>query len=850
MKKHRFYALLALVLMASIQASGGEVGMQRAKALGAKFVEANFKNVTQLELAYTGVSENGHQAFHVFNGVSGGFLIVSACDLTSPILGYSEQGSFDPNRVPSGLQYFLDGYGQSVDLAEEMLDKADFVIAREWDNLELQGTTRLTKTDVVAPMIATHWNQDCYYNASCPKDVNGPCGSTYAGCVATSMAQVMKYWNYPHQGSGTHSYNCAPYGDLFADFGATEYLWEAMPESLDDNDPNVAVAIYHCGVSVDMYYGAYGSGALHQNIPSALTNYFGYAPAHNRLRDDYTYDQWESMIHEALDLGVPILYGASTADASGHAFVLDGYDANGLIHINWCWGGVLDGYFCIDNFHTYNNYWTVAQKMVADARPLEVYNSTPQAPTNFTVQPQSDESYSCTLHWNNPTKTLNNSNLTHIDQIVVKRDGVVVYTEDNVTPGATMQITDEVPHYGLFDYQVYAVNDGIHGLMASQTEVRFGPSCTWTVVAGSSSFTGWQGAAIQLINNASQVCANLSANSSSETLHVEVPLGHVSWAWLNGNSTVSDVSFVIKNADNQEVYSFAGTPADLPDGIFLQTNNNCGNITDCGSPIELYAFAEDDHVVLDWFDSAEAGYYNVYRDGTLLVTVSGPETGFIDESPNYGGNCYYVTAFCEGGESDPTNEACATVGEGCNPARRLWFEMTSSNKVKLTWEAPQPNTGLSAYYVFRAKESDMVWEQVKIAGSSAVTTVDNTDMEDETTYLYKLVAYYQSIDCYSAPAQSRYNEFEYFVRVHWSVDGVAEAGEKGIEVYPNPAKDRLRIDGIEPAEVQVYNAFGQLVKTVQNANQINVSDLAEGIYLLRITATDGKCHANRVAVRK
>lgn len=113
--------------------------MQRAKALGAKFVEANFKNVTQLEWAYTGVSENGHQAFHVFNGVSGGFLIVSACDLTSPILGYSEQGSFDPNRVPSGLQYFLDGYGQSVDLAEEMLDKADFVIAREWDNLELQG---------------------------------------------------------------------------------------------------------------------------------------------------------------------------------------------------------------------------------------------------------------------------------------------------------------------------------------------------------------------------------------------------------------------------------------------------------------------------------------------------------------------------------------------------------------------------------------------------------------------------------------------------------------------------------------------------------------------------------------
>ena len=81
------------------------------------------------------------------------------------------------------------------------------------------------------------------------------------------------------------------------------------------------------------------------------------------------------------------------------------------------------------------------------------------------------------------------------------------------------------------------------------------------------------------------------------------------------------------------------------------------------------------------------------------------------------------------------------------------------------------------------------------------------------------------------------------------VSGLEENASQ-IYVYPNPAKDRVIVEGIEAAEVQVYNALGQLVKTVQNANEINVSDLMEGMYLLRITAADGECYTKRVAVRR
>ena len=848
MKNNKSLYIIIVLMLTSVSALAGTVDKQQAARLGAKFVEANFAENTSLEWVCTAVTEKGNPSYHVFNGIPDGFVIVSACNLTSPILGYSETGYFDGNHIPAGLRYFLDGYGQSVDFAEEKLTKADFVIAKEWENLERCGKTQNSKSVVVEPLVSTHWDQDCYYNSHCPKDNEGPCGCTYAGCVATSMAQVMKYWNHPQQGTGTHSYNSYLYGTISADFGAATYHWDEMPESLQGNEQYVGPLIFHCGVSVNMEYGAYGSGALHQNIPSAMSSYFGYGTSHNLERDDYSYDEWVSMMHDALDMAIPILYAGTDGANMGHSFICDGYDDNGLFHINWSWGGVLDGYFSIDNLHTYNQTWNVAQKMIADAMPLDVYNNTPKAPSNLTVQPLSDDSYTCTVRWNNPTKALNNSNLTHIDQIIVKCDGRVVYTQDDVTPGAAMEITDEVPFFGLHDYQVYAVNNGNHGQVARENAVRFGPSCAWTIEAGTTFFNGWQGASIQIINNAMQVIASVTTQTNSETISVDVPLGQVSFSWVKGNSTVSDVNFSIKDADNQVVYSYSGSLDDIGEGVFLRINNSCGNGPDCGTPSDFIAVAEDDHVMLTWNPSGEATAYNVYRDGVLIHTVQGSTSEFIDEEPNRGGNCYYLTCFCASGESEATNEICVTIGEGCNPATNLWYEMTGNNKVKLTWETPQLHDGLSGYYIYRTKETDMNWQQIKTLGANSTSYTDNTTLEDETAYLYKIVAYYQAIDCYSAPARSKYNESEYFLRVYWSVDGVNEKDTSKVEVYPNPASETVWIENVEPTVIQVYNALGQLVKTVQGTNEISVAGLPEGVYVFRITNEKGNAFTERVSV--
>ena len=169
--------------------------------------------------------------------------------------------------------------------------------------------------------------------------------------------------------------------------------------------------------------------------------------------------------------------------------------------------------------------------------------------------------------------------------------------------------------------------------------------------------------------------------------------------------------------------------------------------------------------------------------------------------------------------------------------------MTPNNKGKLMWSAPQPNDGLTGYYVYRAKESEMNWKRIKTLNASASTYTDNSTLEDETSYLYKLVAYYQAIDCHSAPARSRYSEFEYFLRVYWSVDGVDETTKAATEIYPNPGNDQLNVrTSSKNAVIHVFNIYGEQITSLplsNDATTINTETWPSGMYLWKVIS-DGK----------
>jgi len=207
-----------------------------------------------------------------------------------------------------------------------------------------------------------------YYNASCPADAAGPDGHVWAGCVATAMAQVMKYHNYPTTGTGSHSYSHPTYGTLSANFGETTYNWASMPDSLSDYNSDVAKLLYHIGVSVDMDYAPDGSGAYMSDAAYALETYFKYSNSLSYVwKSSYSTDEWTTILRTEIDNKRPILY--SGHGTGGHAFVCDGYSGSDYFHFNWGWGGSEDNYFYLNDLTPGSYDFTDSQGAVIGIRP-------------------------------------------------------------------------------------------------------------------------------------------------------------------------------------------------------------------------------------------------------------------------------------------------------------------------------------------------------------------------------------------------------------------------------------------------------------------------------------------------
>lgn len=288
--------------------------------------------------------------YRIYNVAAQGFVIISGDDRVLPVLGYSTEGPFADDTLPINLAKWLEGYRTEVRAALQMEDDPARAALQEWARWEhgVPDNTGAPRA-AVAPLLSTTWNQSPHYNALCP-------GGSVTGCVATAMAQVMKYHNWPAQGLGFHSYNAPNYGTLSANFGATTYNWAGMPNNVTSANNAVATLMFHCGVAVDMQYSPQVSGAwvIQANSPStdhnaeyALKTYFNYDPSMQGLkRANYSEAQWIAKLKADLDASRPVLYDGF-GSGGGHCFVADGYDNNNYFHFNWGWGGAYDGYFTV-----------------------------------------------------------------------------------------------------------------------------------------------------------------------------------------------------------------------------------------------------------------------------------------------------------------------------------------------------------------------------------------------------------------------------------------------------------------------------------------------------------------------
>ena len=267
---------------------------------------------------------------YLFVGTDGtGFALIAADDCVPLLLGYSLQGTFPVDRpLPHHIDTWLKAYQYDIDATAKAGIKA-----------VKYNTPRDT---AVGPLLTTTWNQAPWYNEQCPFSV---ADSDYAvtGCVATAMAQVMKYWNHPAVGRGSHSYTPSGFSSQTAVFDTTHYDWAHMPNALGFGSTEVeinAVAqlMYHAGVAVEMMYSTYSSGAYSSSggnpdlacAENALKDYFRYNQAlFSASREDYSDADWDVLLTTELNAARPILYSGHDNDG-GHAFVIDGYDTRGL----------------------------------------------------------------------------------------------------------------------------------------------------------------------------------------------------------------------------------------------------------------------------------------------------------------------------------------------------------------------------------------------------------------------------------------------------------------------------------------------------------------------------------------
>ncbi|MBO7572594.1 MAG: C10 family peptidase [Bacteroidales bacterium] len=323
-------------------------------------------NVSSYELLK---SENtGKDCYHVFNFEEGGFVIVCADRRGTPILGYSDEGEFNFDDVAPATQEWVKHYMQQLDVIEAKNIEISDENTAAWN----PNVTR-SRTRGVEQLLQTKWNQSYPYNMLCPAHSQGDHGHTYTGCVATAMAQVMKYWSYPQHGIGKVTYFWGAWDTI--NLAEATYDWDNMPNSFgynwnDEQKEAVATLMFHCGVSINMSYGHDGSGTQTEYTVDALKYNFGYRNGVNyKQRDnggsddnfEHYYENdtiWSRMIIEELDMHRPLIYSGHPSSGAGHAWVCDGYrtDATGAttFHMNWGWGGSGDGFFAIDNLNTHS----------------------------------------------------------------------------------------------------------------------------------------------------------------------------------------------------------------------------------------------------------------------------------------------------------------------------------------------------------------------------------------------------------------------------------------------------------------------------------------------------------------
>ncbi|UKK56285.1 C10 family peptidase [Prevotella communis] len=306
---------------------------QRQMRLAAKSTQVNKELTTATK-----------ESFYVFNvGQNDGYVVVSADDRTPAILGYADEGTFNRNDIPDNMKAWLQGYTYQLEY------------------LATHANTRRAETAehaTIRPLIQSTWDQGSPYNNKCPMDGDK---RSLTGCLATVMAQILNYYQYPEKTTSTiPSYTTGTKGITVNEIPVTTIDWSNIRNNYNGNETAaqknaIATLMQLCGASMEMDYTSYSSYAYMIPALNAFKNYFDYDTSLRHVnRIEFKASEWDELIYNELAQKRPVYYCGQSI-GGGHAFVIDGYSKDGLFHVNWGWGGSCNGYFLLSILDPHSN---------------------------------------------------------------------------------------------------------------------------------------------------------------------------------------------------------------------------------------------------------------------------------------------------------------------------------------------------------------------------------------------------------------------------------------------------------------------------------------------------------------
>ncbi len=327
----RYFFFSILSFCCTIAANATAISFNEAQNIARDFFST--KNTTQALKAkpksITPTNENA--PLYIFADSDNNFVIISGDNRARKILGYGINWNSD--NTPAAVDSLLISYASQINSIKDSAPS---------------NPIAATETNTSEKILNTaSWGQETPFNNLSPSGYP-------AGCVATAMATVMKYHEWPDCGRGFNSYEWG--GQMLScDFANTPFDWSNMLDYYSETTgytetqaDAVAQLLKACGISVDMYYAPDGSAATIMDAAIALNKYFKYDGSCQYLSSsDFSHDEWEDLIRTEIDAGRPVIYSGKSSSGAGHAFVCDGYNSDGLFHFNWGWSGGCNGFYAL-----------------------------------------------------------------------------------------------------------------------------------------------------------------------------------------------------------------------------------------------------------------------------------------------------------------------------------------------------------------------------------------------------------------------------------------------------------------------------------------------------------------------